>query len=102
MKSHNYQTEHFKMMSELSDTLKSEILEHHYHPESFGSWWFTFEKARNKFRIVFDGRDRNLSLEQKIILTDSKHEWKFIEGKHLPKLDSDYLVSEVCFLVAIK
>jgi hypothetical protein len=105
MESHDYPIEHFKMMVELSARLKSIpalILEHSYSYETFGSWWFAFERSGRRFRVIFDGRDEYLSLEWVAIADDAKvvAEWQSLDGKPLPDVSSDSLISEVCALVS--
>ena len=104
MESHDYPIEHFRMMSEAAACLKSIpvlILEHSYSYESFGSWWFIFRRSGKKFRVVFDGRDKYLSLERGVIADGSKIvvEWQSIDGKQLPDSSVDSLISEVRSLV---
>lgn len=91
------------MMSEVAARLKSVpalILEHSYNYESFGSWWFTFKRSGKKFRIVFDGRDKHLSLEEAVAAGGSKiaTEWRSIDAKQLPERGVESLISEVCSL----
>jgi len=102
MESHDYPIEHFKIMAELSIRLKSSlvlILEHHYHYESFGSWWFAFKQSGKKFRVVFDGRDNYLSLEPAVNVDKFKADWQSVNGKQLSDSGFDSLVLEVCFLI---
>jgi len=66
MKGQDYPIHHFELMRELAVSLKSlpvQILSHEYSYESFGSWWFEYMFKGNRFRVVFDGKDRNLRLE---------------------------------------
>jgi hypothetical protein len=107
MESHDYPIEHFRMMAEVAAGLKSIsalILEHSYSYESFGSWWFTFRRSGNRFRVVFDGREEYLSLERAVIADGPRvaAEWQSIAGKPLPKASLDSLLSEVCSLVSSK
>ena len=95
------------MMAEVSARLKSIpalVLGHNYSYESFGSWWFSFKRSGKKFRVVFDGRDEYLSLERAVVADGSEvvAEWQFIDGKPLPQVRPDSLVSEVCSLVSSK
>ena len=104
MESHDYPIEHFRMMSEVAARLKSIpalILEHSYSYESFGSWWFTFGRSGKKFRLVFDGRDKYLNLEQALVNDGSKimTEWESVYGKQLADKSFERLLSEVCSLV---
>ncbi len=47
------------------------ILEQTYNNEAFGSWWFSYKKNDLKYRVVFDGRDRLLSVDKQI-----NNDWK--------------------------
>src|SRR5687768_1637684 len=99
MESHDYPIEHFRMMAQVTARLKSLpalILEHSYSYESFGSWWFTFERSGRKFRVIFDGRDEYLSLERAAVADGAKvtAEWQSLDGKPLPDVSFDSLISE--------
>jgi len=61
-------TEHFRLMADLWIHLSAipvDLVQHEY-TDSFGSWLFVFERRREKFRIVFDGRDSSLTLEERV------------------------------------
>ena len=105
MESHDYPIEHFRMMGEVAIRLKSIpalILEHSYSYESFGSWWFSFRRSGKKFRVIFDGRDKYLSLERAVVADGSEvvAEWQSIDGKRLSDGSFESLISEVCSLVS--
>ena len=94
------------MMAEIAARLKSTpalILEHSYSYEAFGSWWFTFRRSGKMFRVVCDGRDKYLSLEQAVAADGSKvgAEWESIGGRALPNVSFDSLLSGVCVLVGV-
>jgi hypothetical protein len=103
MEPHDYPIEHFKMMAEVAVRLKSVpaiILRSDYNYESFGSWWFTFRRSGNTFRITFDGRDRYLNLErahgdQKLVDGDA---WQVVAGKQINGSSTD-IISEINALV---
>jgi hypothetical protein len=65
----DHAAEHFQMMASVAGLIRAlggEILEHAYHPESFGSWWFRFSwggRGRPDPRVVFDGREGQLVLQ---------------------------------------
>ena len=104
MEAQDYSIEHFRIMAELASRLKSLtalILEHNYSYESFGSWWFTFRRSGQKFRVIFDGRDKYLSLEREGVADGSKTvaEWQSVGGKQLSDTGFDGLILEVCSLV---
>jgi hypothetical protein len=70
--------QHFALMGRVSSslgTLPAELLEHHYEPHSFGSWWFTLRYKRKAMRVVFDGREADLRLE---IQTEGQQDWRVI------------------------
>jgi hypothetical protein len=58
---------HFKALSGLVESLSrvdAELVEHHYHDNSFGSWWVIVRRHRVDFRIVFDGKDSAYQLDR--------------------------------------
>ena len=65
----DHAVEHFQMMTSVAEVVRvlgGEILEHAYHPESFGSWWFRFTwggRGTPDSRLVFDGREGQLILQ---------------------------------------
>jgi hypothetical protein len=67
MKSQMYPLRHFETMTTLARelaTLPAQILEHAYNYGDFGSWWTTVQRKGIIFRVVFDGKDHQLRLEQ--------------------------------------
>ena len=69
MKPQDYPIEHFQLMVIIASALAgfpAQILQQHYHYESFGSWWFSFRFKGQELRVVFDGKDGNLSLQKKV------------------------------------
>src|SRR5262245_29740614 len=59
--------EHFRRMVGLAEdlrTLPAQVLEHSYHHEAFGSWELTVRRRGQTFRIVFDGKEREVRLER--------------------------------------
>jgi len=68
MEATEYPIEHFELVTKIARQLKAlsiQILVHEYHYESFGSWWFTFRRLGEKYRLLFDGKDSVLRLEVK-------------------------------------
>ena len=65
--------EHFQMMTSVAEMVRAlggNILEHAYHQESFGSWWFRFswgDRGSPDSRLVFDGRDGQLVLQDGLV-----------------------------------
>jgi hypothetical protein len=58
---------HFQLMVQVADHLRAlpaQILEHHYQYDAFGSWWTTLKRRGQLFRVVFDGKERELRLER--------------------------------------
>jgi len=75
MKPQDYPIEHFQLMVNIASALagfSAQILQQHYHYESFGSWWFSFRFKGQELRVVFDGKDGSLSLQKKLLLTGTK------------------------------
>jgi hypothetical protein len=67
MRAQEYPVEHFKFMSELASSLipiPIQIMEHHYHYESFGSWVFTCRYKGKEYRVVYDGKDGCFSMQK--------------------------------------
>ena len=103
MEPQDYPIEHFRMMAEIAERLKpipALILQSDYRYESFGSWWFTFRRSGETFRITFDGRDRYLNLEKNIATKPAgENTWHAVTGKQVNG-PSDDLISEVAALAA--
>jgi hypothetical protein len=62
----DYAIQHFQRMAELAEALKAlpaEILEHHYHYSTMGSWWTLLRCKGVRMQLVFDGRDDLYSLQ---------------------------------------
>ena len=58
---------HFQGMVKLASELRSlpaQILEHTYNYSAFGSWWTTVQRKGITFRVVFDGKEGQMRLEQ--------------------------------------
>jgi hypothetical protein len=67
MDERDFATRHFALMAKVAATvgaMPAEILEHHYHPESFGSWLLKFRHKARIMRLVYDGKEAWLSLER--------------------------------------
>ena len=67
MESQEHPLRHFQGMVELAGELRSlpaQILEHTYNYSAFGSWWTTVQRRGITFRIVFDGKEGQMRLEQ--------------------------------------
>lgn len=95
----DYTITHFQMMTDIATRLvplSAQILAHNYNHEAFGSWWFTFRRAGREFRIVFDGRDEWLYLQ------DAADNFRDIKIRRLKKPTADNLVCETCSLVMKK
>jgi hypothetical protein len=69
MTAHNqeYQVRHFAHMADFATALKSlpaEVMEHYYSYASFGGWWVIVRCRGISFRVAFDGREGQLSVER--------------------------------------
>jgi hypothetical protein len=67
MESHEYPQRHFQAMTKLAGDLRAvpaQIIEHAYNYGAFGSWWTTVQRKGFVFRIAFDGKERQLTLER--------------------------------------
>ena len=99
MEEQDYPIKHFEMMTEIATRLASLptlILEHNYSYKSFGSWWFTFRRSGREFRVVFDGRDDSLYIQ------DATDGFRDIDYRQLKRPTADVVVSETCSLVMQK
>jgi hypothetical protein len=85
----DYQIRHLQNLIRLVGMLRSlpaRLEDHEYSYTSFGSWWANVRFRGILFRIVFDGRDRELVIERSI--TDrqpyawSSPEWRRTVGAH--------------------
>ncbi len=62
----DYPIAHFKLMTRVAEWLKDrpfQLLEHTYSYRSMGSWWIRLRYRGKHFRIVFEGRDGDLTLD---------------------------------------
>src|SRR4051812_7565170 len=72
MRAYDYPIEHFQLMEKVARYLESievQLLSSEYHYQSFGSWWFTFQKKGENYRVVYDGKDFELRFEDNPIPT---------------------------------
>lgn len=60
-------------------TLPAQILAHAYNYSTFGSWWTTLQRKGIAFRIVFDGKERQLRLEREGTATGTGH-WEALDS----------------------
>ena len=69
---------HLERVAELERTLKGVTLfEHHYYLLVFGSFELEFGKPHRRLRIVWDGRERFLTVQRSNFPNQSSHpEWK--------------------------
>ena len=83
------------------DTASARLVEQHY-TDSFGSWFFVFYRAHGTFRVVFDRRDRFLSLEQSEGRTDPNFGpvWRDISHRQLAASDFDSALAATRQLLA--
>jgi hypothetical protein len=67
MEPHDYATEHFERMSQLSRALKklpAQVLEHRYLGDTFGSWYVVIRHSGRVSELSYDGRDDYLALRR--------------------------------------
>jgi hypothetical protein len=67
MEAQEYPLQHFQLMAKLAGdliTIPAQILAHEYRYNAFGSWWTTVQRRGIVFRIIFDGKERELRLER--------------------------------------
>jgi hypothetical protein len=98
MKSQVHPLRHFETMTTVARdlaTLPAQILEHAYNYAAFGSWWTTVQRKGIVFRVVFDGKDHQLRLEQ--AGTGDASEWKVLSSW---PVDSDGGVAAIPEVVA--
>ncbi|HKB16493.1 MAG TPA: hypothetical protein VKF62_10520 [Planctomycetota bacterium] len=75
MEDKDYPVEHFRRMVRLAEDLRTvpaQIMEHAYHHEAFGSWVTTVGRRGRLFRIVFDGKEREVRLERATTTGDTR------------------------------
>jgi len=62
----DYEAEYATLHAEISKTMRRLGLRpgpHEYHYKVFGSWWIKFSKSGTTHRLIFDGRDYRLTIE---------------------------------------
>ena len=77
MSAREYPIRHFgemKRLAEALDRLPAQILEHSYDYMSFGSWMLTFRYKGHIFRLTFDGKEHEQTLDRSIS-EQSPHDW---------------------------
>ena len=83
-------------MTEISKrlgSLSALILEHNYSYNTFGSWWFTFRRSGREFRIVYDGRDDFLYIQ------DASDGFRDIDHRELKRPIAEIVADETLALV---
>jgi hypothetical protein len=99
MEEQDYSIKHFEMMTEIATRLAllpAVILEHNYSYKTFGSWWFTFRRSDREYRIVFDGRDDFLYIQ------DATDGFREIDYRQLKRPTADIVASETYSLITQK
>lgn len=77
MESQDYPVRHFEALAAFATALKAvpaQVLDSAYSYESFGSWSLTLRCKGITLRVVYDGRDREVSL-QRSRARNPPHEW---------------------------
>jgi hypothetical protein len=61
-----YAIEYYDLMAHVARHMESiggQLSSSEYHYASFGSWWFTFQKKGKHYRVIYDGREREVRFE---------------------------------------
>ncbi len=97
----DYSLQNIEMMADLTSCLKTvnvKMREYSYHPELFGSWWFTFTRYGERYRLIFDGKESCLRLEKnKNALF--KSDWQELRENSLPDKRSDTIIDAVLSII---
>ena len=78
------------------------ILEHSYSYEAFNSWWFIYKRSGLKYRVVFDGKENYLLLQEAVTGNDRKLvvEWRDSASKKIASHSHDTLLADTYFLIS--
>ena len=60
-------------------------------PGSFGSWCITVLKGHDKYRVVYDGRDKVITLEKQ----DKKNTWVEVDNKECKSASEMSTITEL-------
>ena len=96
MESQEYPLHHFQDMVMLADELRSlpaQILEHTYNYSAFGTWWTIVQRKGITFRIVFDGKEGQVSLEQ--ATSGGATQWKAVRSWPVDRAGAAAAITEV-------
>ncbi len=77
MEAQDYPIQHFKAMADLATAAKAipaQVLESDYSCESFGSWSITLRCRGTTVRVVYDGKEHEVSM-QRSRTRKAPHEW---------------------------
>jgi hypothetical protein len=97
LKAQDFPIEHFSLMAEVATLLKeqsAQVLEHHYDYRAFGSWHIEFLKQGKPSRLIFDGRDSIITLEE-----SNAAVWKPIRTRHLESQSRETYIDEIHVLL---
>lgn len=101
MEPQDYPIAHFEHIGRLAQSLKAlpaQVLEHDYSYELFGSWHVVIRHNGVVSRLVFDGRDNHLALQQS---ADRKAPYQYgaehaVEsGTHVDVFDAE-VIEKIC------
>ena len=101
MESYDFPIQHFEMMHKLAARLKVEsilIMEHNYNYEVFGSWWFTFNRKGERYRMIYDSRDSCFRLKQNI-RHSLKYRWEEIREEACADKSETGIVDAVLLMI---
>lgn len=79
-------------------TIPVQILEHAYHYEAFGSWWFTFMSNGEKYRMVYDGKETCIRLEKNVSLSLNA-DWQSLSEVQCEETTSKSVIEKVLTVI---
>ena len=74
------------------------FLAHAYSYATMGSWWFTFMRRGERFRVVLDGRDDFLRLDRNKALWPGA-DWEEIDQEGISNTSSEGIIEAVLTLI---
>ena len=74
------------------------FLEHQYSYSTMGSWWFTFMRTGERFRVVLDGRDDFLRLDRNKA-NRLRADWEEIDQEGISDASPERMLKSVLTLI---
>jgi hypothetical protein len=85
---------HLRALADVLDELSekgAKLVEHHYHPQAFGSFEFVLARGHDRLQFSWDGRDFVLSLSLAKVQNDNEiPQWVHYASFSLPEGDGLY------------